>query len=368
MTRRRIGRTVSGGVVVGVSLIAGLIVVAAGEPAAPVSAPPPPPGKPAVNSARSYIGGCAGCHRDQAGIWSETKHAKAFTDLPMMYRNDPRCLTCHVTGYGESGGYAAGTSVETLRELLDVGCESCHGPGSAHVKAAKAFAESSSRADEQRLEKQVRDTIYRIRPENPCLRCHVTPQGHKPHPAYQGQPPRPDFRYHAPSTGYGDSGCTPCGVMRPIPSGSLPPAERYTGIKTCAACHYQQYQQWRTERHSMSLVDLPTKYKADRECLKCHMTAYGARGGYATGTSPQVLAGLLNVSCEACHGIGGRHVQYTSQFINCPRLSPELEQTARGIIHNGLAGAACVRCHVRQSHKEHPKYDKPADDRHTAHP
>jgi hypothetical protein len=138
-----------------------------------------------------------------------------------------------------------------------------------------------------------------------------------------------------------------------------PRADHYTGIKPCAACHYQQYEQWRTERHALSFINLPSKYRTDRECLQCHMTGYGVPGGYAQGTSPQVVAGLLNVSCEGCHGSGSRHVRYTKQLIDCTCLSPELERTARNLIRHGLAGDACVRCHAEQGHKKHPEYDKP---------
>ena len=359
MAREPIARIAFLGAVIGVSVSVSLIVTAAEEVSVPV--PSAPPGKTGCRQ-------LALLHRRLRRLSSRpgprpgaaTKHANAFTDLPEMYRNDPACLTCHVTGYGEAGGYAAGTPVETLRDLLDVGCESCHGPGSAHDKAAKAFAEATSPAEEQRLEKEMRATIYRIRAENPCIRCHVTPQGHKPHPAYQGQPPRSEFFYQPPSTGFGDAIITPCGAMWPVRSASLPLAERYTGIKVCGGCHYQQYQHWRADRHALSFIDLPAKYNDDRECLKCHVTAYAQRGGYATGTAPSVLAGLMNVSCEACHGMGGAHVRYTGQFIDYPSLSPEVGQTARAIIRKGLAGGACVNCHVGQSHKEHPKYDKPA--------
>ena len=42
----------------------------------------------------------------------------------------PDCVACHVVGYGDQSGFA---SPETTRNLADVGCERCHGAGSAHA-------------------------------------------------------------------------------------------------------------------------------------------------------------------------------------------------------------------------------------------
>ena len=63
---------------------------------------------------------------------------KAKLDLAKDYTKDPSCVACHVTGYGQPGGYpevVAGkefTAAEKARAALNegVGCESCHGPGS----------------------------------------------------------------------------------------------------------------------------------------------------------------------------------------------------------------------------------------------
>ena len=44
---------------------------------------------------------------------------------------DPKCVGCHTIGFGTMTGYRrefAGA------KLANVGCESCHGPGSLHVR------------------------------------------------------------------------------------------------------------------------------------------------------------------------------------------------------------------------------------------
>ena len=44
----------------------------------------------------------------------------------------PDCVSCHVVGYGDASGF---TNPETTAQLANVGCERCHGAGSAHSAA-----------------------------------------------------------------------------------------------------------------------------------------------------------------------------------------------------------------------------------------
>jgi hypothetical protein len=153
------------------------------------------------------------------------------------------------------------------------------------------------------------------------------------------------------------------GQSQPPPEAYTPPAvpegQTYTGAKRCSSCHYKQYTVWKKTKHGKDAWEkVPAKYRRDRECLKCHVTALGVKGGYAAGTAPEVLPHLLGVTCEACHGPGSKHEEICKQYSSKKKLSPEEDRIARGSIYKFLPQNVCVRCHIEQNHKEHPKYDK----------
>jgi predicted CXXCH cytochrome family protein len=87
--------------------------------------------KPGKNEA-GYVGNeaCRDCHAEAFPVWDASKHAHAYDDLAKAgknYRLD--CVKCHVVGYQQPGGVCRVDKVEARK---DVGCESCHGPGSLH--------------------------------------------------------------------------------------------------------------------------------------------------------------------------------------------------------------------------------------------
>jgi hypothetical protein len=108
-----------------------------------------------------YVGSnkCASCHADQVKTWQKTKHAKAWSSLQGDEVKNPDCVKCHVTGYGKPGGF---TSQEATPALRNVGCEVCHGPGSAHIDAALDIPDSG-----QWDKKNIKT------PTN-CVQCHNT--------------------------------------------------------------------------------------------------------------------------------------------------------------------------------------------------
>lgn len=75
---------------------------------------------------------CQRCHEEIFKAWRKTPHARAWWTLKEKKENyNIKCLPCHVTGLSEEEGVRA-LSLPSI--LHNVGCESCHGPGSEHIQ------------------------------------------------------------------------------------------------------------------------------------------------------------------------------------------------------------------------------------------
>ena len=89
-----------------------------------------------------YIGSaaCAKCHAAEYAKWKETKHSHAYEALekiatrPSLRQFDPECVICHTVGFEYKTGFESKTKTP---ELMNNGCENCHGPGSAHAAKPK---------------------------------------------------------------------------------------------------------------------------------------------------------------------------------------------------------------------------------------
>jgi len=116
---------------------------------APTPAPAPlAPAKPAYVGAAS----CGACHPAQLRQWAASKHAKALASLERKRQElNPECIRCHVTGFGDSGGYRFGPGKGI--DLGSVQCEACHGFGREHRGKGK-----------------IRGSVS----EAICRRCHST--------------------------------------------------------------------------------------------------------------------------------------------------------------------------------------------------
>ena len=111
---------------------------------------PPAEGEP------SFIGSeaCGSCHETALRWWRGHPHGRAYSTLTTRDKQfNLSCVGCHVTGYLEPGG----STITHLREgaLENVGCENCHGPGSAHASSGGAVAIARTEV-----------------PEALCVRCH----------------------------------------------------------------------------------------------------------------------------------------------------------------------------------------------------
>lgn len=80
--------------------------------------------RPFVGSDECYI-----CHSRHHDNWAQTRHARAYQTLQEVGQaENPLCLNCHTTGYGQDGF----ESIASTPELAGVGCEACHGAAREH--------------------------------------------------------------------------------------------------------------------------------------------------------------------------------------------------------------------------------------------
>ena len=79
---------------------------------------------------------CATCHATEHTWWSSSAHAQAMGSPDEDSAKDPACVSCHATP--RHMGSTPPSTLEGSRLDEGVGCESCHGPGGAHVESGGA--------------------------------------------------------------------------------------------------------------------------------------------------------------------------------------------------------------------------------------
>ncbi|MFN3649573.1 MAG: multiheme c-type cytochrome [Armatimonadota bacterium] len=160
-----------------------------------------------------------------------------------------QCFQCHVTALATRDG-----KVDPERSIFGVGCESCHGPGRAHIEAAR-------RGDRNLLIARLSDQRERLT-EELCGQCHRTPDnamGATPTPMDESQLARLQSVAMVRSDCYRKS----------------------AGKLSCVTCHDPH-------RNADSTTDL----EYNQKCVSCHTPA--AAGHVACPKEP---AG----DCVTCH-------------------------------------------------------------------
>ncbi len=87
---------------------------------------------------------CKPCHELAYEKWNTSAHANARAALKKAGSDrDPECVICHVIGMEYEGGFV---TEERTPQLAGVGCENCHGPGSAHILTSGQTATTQPKA------------------------------------------------------------------------------------------------------------------------------------------------------------------------------------------------------------------------------
>ena len=122
---------------------------------------------------------CESCHEISYNIWKKsgmTKtsgHRRAYQaleklDPPRNY--DPECVSCHVVGWHPTRFFPYQSGYESLEktpELINAGCENCHGPGEKHAAVELAGSEE--------LKQKYRKAVVVTKAESEkqqCMTCH----------------------------------------------------------------------------------------------------------------------------------------------------------------------------------------------------
>jgi hypothetical protein len=91
-------------------------------------------------------GACVNCHSSEFARWTLTGHARAWRSLVQRQATDnPECVGCHSTAYGESGGLGE-LSATNIRKFKGVQCEMCHGPMGGHPSNPQVRPEALTKA------------------------------------------------------------------------------------------------------------------------------------------------------------------------------------------------------------------------------
>lgn len=87
---------------------------------------------PAAGPTYAGASACTRCHTDFFAAWLLNPHAHAIEPLAKAGKSDdPECIGCHSTGYGQPGGFAK-VDEASLATFGAVQCEACHGPLANH--------------------------------------------------------------------------------------------------------------------------------------------------------------------------------------------------------------------------------------------
>ena len=344
-------------------------------------------------TAAKYIGAatCGQCHPGKHAEWLGTGHATMLErglNGTLSSHYGAGCISCHTVGYNTSGksvtpgdnngfqdiardlGWTFPTELNAaawealpaeLKNVANIQCESCHGPGGRHQAGGMAGPPGQKKIGES-LEAGV------------CARCHDSGTHHY-------RPNEWKVSGHGSGWTRTSTTCAPChlaqGYLAKVEGETLEAVTDMTAL-TCAVCHDphsvdKEHQLRATGSVTLNAMvagqpdtmDVVVEMGNGAQCAQCHHMRPGRK-------MPTASTHTIHRShqTEMLQGIGGYH--YPG------------EQYPGSMAHKNIEGA-CVACHMASTHDasapdfmklgghtwrmhdDNGTPDDPADDLHNTH-
>ncbi|MFK7928309.1 MAG: multiheme c-type cytochrome [Myxococcota bacterium] len=260
---------------------------------------------------------CAACHVDEAASWMLTHHSVAWdTLLARDADKKEECVGCHVTGKDTPTGWAADGGRD---HLVDVGCESCHGPGGPHDGKADVATESCAGCHDKK-----HSIAFSVEKGLPHL-------DHYRGAALDSEAFTAELR--ALHTGKKE---------RPLLAFADGP---HVGSKACAECHEAEHTWFEGDAHGRAMASLQGKEHEGAPasdavaCVKCHASPK-RHGGPVANERSAFAVDEGGVGCESCHGPGGAHVAAGGGTDNIEGLGEDCPVC--------VLEALCTSCHTSE--------------------
>jgi DmsE family decaheme c-type cytochrome len=231
---------------------------------------------------------------------------------PGAYAGATVCATCHDTYEASLLKSKHGQAKDARSPMATLGCESCHGPGQAHV--------DDDAKEHIRSFKGVRASEV----NQTCLTCH----NRGDHAGWEGSA-------HATR----DLSCTTCHSVH-NPQSLEHQLKKVTETQVCATCH--RLQVTKTER---AVAHMPVR-EGKLSCSSCHNPH-----GSISNVKALKVGGSVNESCTSCHAEmrGPMLFEHTPVRENCTTChDPHGSSNDRML--NVRMPMLCQRCHVATKH------------------
>jgi hypothetical protein len=250
--------------------------------------------------------------RDYHGDWFYNEQTTKLADPPQGKSFDKECASCHYAGYtltkNAKGDYIAGAAKDRNGEMdidgdgkpneINLGCETCHGPGSVHDKA-KEIDMPATIVSPNKLSAERADVL--------CGQCHSRPQGF----LNNDQPVNKDNKMMLPGTSRNrflteyttrpdgkDADFWADGLHSKShhqPYSDLIKAKKYrngTQLVACSDCHD-------THGNGKSVHQLKNDPKTTEVCTACHKDSKDMKAHLAD--KAKCTVDVSKISCSDCH-------------------------------------------------------------------